>query len=286
MDGSEAGDPAGIRATLSDLLPVVMPGASFDASSDEVLVPLDEGRARISVGSLVAGSAGVPSTGWPKLIDDWCAGVLAHLQRPVPPLDGDLLRVRLVPTSPVDAGAVIVKPYGVYFQLEVMADLADRRQWIGPAAAAELGLSPDEAFSTGLRNTIQKVLVQLDVRHHEVGNGLTISLAAADGSPWVSAGLTSVANLFRARELPYGALVAVPRSSAVLFTPVGSDRVTADIVLLGRLVADMHRDSDDPCSPDLFWMHAGALYRIDRGDGTKVTLPVELEPVVASLPKS
>ena len=60
--------------------------------------------------------------------------------------------------------------------------------------------------------------------------------------------------------------------------------MTADILLLGRLVADMHRDSDDPCSPDLFWMHDGALYRIELGDGTSVTLPVELQPVFASLP--
>ena len=158
--------------------------------------------------------------------------------------------------------------------------------WIGPAGAAELGLTPDDAFTTGLRNTIGKVLVHLDVRQHDVGNGLTISLAAADRNPWVSTGLTSVQNLFHAPELPFGAIVAVPRLSAVLFTPVLSDRVTADIVLLGRLVSDMHRDSADPCSADLFWFHDGALYRIERGDGTRVTLPVELEPVVAALPKS
>lgn len=282
--GGQSADASSIRSTLSDLLPVLMPGASFDGAGDEVLVPLDDGRARVNVDSLVTRSADVPATRWPRLIDDWCAEVLEHLQRPEPSLDADLLRLRLVPTSPVDADVVIVKPYGVYFQLEVMADLSDRRLWIGPARAAELGLTAADAFSTALRNTIQQVLTKLDVRRHDVGNGLTISLAAADGTPWVSTGLTSVANLFRAPELRYGALVAVPRLSAVLFSPIGSDRVTADILLLGRLVADMHRDSDDPCSPDLFWMHDGALYRIELGDGTSVTLPVELQPVVASLP--
>jgi hypothetical protein len=265
---------------------VLIPGANFDEAADEVIVPVAEGRARVNTASLVAQADGVPSARWPHLVEEWCAGVLAHLQVPLPKLDADQLRVRLVPVGPVGDDQVIVTPYGAYFRLELMADLPDRRQWIGPAHAAELGLASDEAFSTGLRNTIMKVLVHLDVRQHEVGNGLTISLAAADGNPWVSTGLTSVQNLFRAPNLPYGALVAVPRTSAVLFAPVVSDRVTADILLLGRLVADMHRDSDDPCSPDTFWFHDGALYRIDRGDGTRVTLPVELEPGFAALPKT
>lgn len=284
--GESETDVSGIRAALSDLLPVLMPGATFDPATDEVLLPVEGGRARLSIDSLIAGSSDVSPNAWPRLVADWSNEMLARVQRPVPPLEADQLRVRLVPTRTVDEDLVVVRPYGVYFQLELMADLGDQNVWVGPSRVADIGLSPDDGFTTGLRNTIQKVLVQLDVRHHEVAGGLTISLAAADGSPWVSAGLTSVANLFRAPELPYGALVAVPRMSAALFTRVESDRVTADILVIGRLVADMHRDSDDPCSPDLFWLHGGALYRIDRGDGTKVTLPVELEPVVASLPKS
>jgi hypothetical protein len=283
--GDQGTDVSGIRATLGDLLPVLIPGASFDAASYEVLVPMDDSRARVNVTSLVAEAEDLPPERWPRLVEEWCAGVLEHLEMPQPKLDAEQLRVRLVPRSPV-AEDVIVKPYGAYFQLELMADLPNRRVWIGPAGAAELGLTPEDAFTTGLRNTIGKVLVHLDIRQHDVGNGLTISLASADGNPWVSAGLTSVQNLFRAPELPYGAIVAVPRLSAVLFTPVVSDRVTADIPLLGRLVSDMHRDSDDPCSADLFWFHDGALYRIERGDGTRVTLPVELEPVAAALPKS
>lgn len=279
-------DTQGIRAALSDLLPVLIPGARFDEAGDEVLVPIGDGRARVAVSSLISTADGVPSARWPQLVEVWCAGVLEHLRLPQPKLSADQLRVRLVPSGPDAVDQVIAKPYGAYFRLELMADLADRRVWVGPARAAELELTPEEAFALGLRNTIGKVLVRLDVRQHDVGNGLTISLAAEDDNPWVSAGLTSVQNLFRSPELPYGALVAVPRSSCVLLTPVESDRVTADILLLGRLVADMHRDSDDPCSPDLYWFHGGALYRIERGDGTRVTLPVELEPVVAALPKA
>jgi hypothetical protein len=237
---------AGIRAALSDLLPVLIPGATFDAAGDEVIIPVADGRARVAVGSLVATAEGIPQERWPQLVEEWCAGALEQLRAPTPTPTVDDLRVRLVPRGPVVDDQVIVRPYGAYFQLELMADLADRR----------------------------------------LGNGLTIWLAADDGNPWVSAGLTSVANLFRRPELPYGAIVAVPRLSTVLFTPVESDRVMADILLLGRLVADMHRDGADRCSPDLFWLHDGAIYRIERGDGTRVTLPVELEPVVAALPKS
>jgi hypothetical protein len=282
--GESGGDTEGLRAALSDLLPVLIPGAGFDTEADEVVVPVDAGRARVAVSSLAATAEGLAQEQWPQLIEVWCAGVLEQLRRPAPDVSAGDLRVRLVPRAEVAGEQLIVRPYGAYFQLELMADLTDRRVWVGPQRAAALGLEPDAAFAQGLRNTIATVLAPLDVRHHEVGNGLTISMVARDDTPWVSTGLTSVQNLFRRPELPHGAIVAVPRLSTVLFTPVESDRVLADIPLLGRLVADMHRDGTDPCSPDVFWFHDRALYRIDRGDGTRVTLPVELEPVVAALP--
>jgi hypothetical protein len=280
------GETRGVRAALSDLLPVLIPGAGFDAESDEVVVRVDDGRARVAVSSLATTAEGLTQDQWPQLIEIWCAGVLEQLRRPTPEVAVDDLRVRLVPRTVVAGEQLIVRPYGAYFQLELMADLSDRRVWVGPARAGALGLEPDAAFAQGLRNTITTVLATLDVREHDVGNGLTISMVARDDTPWVSTGLTSVQNLFRRPELPHGAIVAVPRLSTVLFTPVESDRVLADVLLLGRLVADMHRDGTDPCSPDVFWFHDRALYRIERGDGSRVTLPVELEPVVAGLPKA
>ncbi|HET9547681.1 MAG TPA: hypothetical protein VFO97_07585, partial [Desertimonas sp.] len=60
--GGQSADASSIRSTLSDLLPVLMPGASFEGASDEVLVPLDDGRARVNVDSLVTRSADVPAT--------------------------------------------------------------------------------------------------------------------------------------------------------------------------------------------------------------------------------
>lgn len=276
-------DPA-VRAAFADLLPVLIPHAQFDAAADEVVVAVDGGRARIAVASLLDAASRMESVRWPQLIEAWCGTVLEQLRQPVIAPTTDQFRLRLVPRAEFDSDQMIVKPWGAYFQLELMADLDGRRIWVGPRLAGELGLSTDDAWSTGLRNTIQQVLVGLVVRQHEVGNGLVVSVAAADDTPWVSAGVTSVVNLFRAGDLPYGALVAVPRLSTVMFSPVESDRVTADVLLLGRLVADLHADSSDRCSPEVFWFYDGSLYRVERGEGNKVTLPVELESVFASLP--
>ncbi|MFV0308924.1 MAG: hypothetical protein ACK5OX_14405 [Desertimonas sp.] len=275
---------SGVRAALSDLLPVLLPGARYEPTTDEVMIAVQDGRARVSVDSLVRTAAQQASTAWPRLVEAWCTAVLEQLHLPIPAIDAEGLRVRLVPRHDVDPEQLIVRPYGAYFQLELMMDLPQRRIWVGPGQAGELGLGAAAAFDAGLRNTIQRELATLGTRRHEIGPGLSIDVAAADDNPWVSVGLTSITNLFRIESMPYGALVAVPRLSTVMCHVVASDQVLGDVQVVGRLVADMHRDAIDPCSPELFWFHGGALYPIRRGDGAKVTLPVELQPLIASLP--
>lgn len=276
----------GVRAALTDLLPVLLPSARYEPATDEVLITVQDGRARVSVDSLVRTAAQQPPTAWPRLVETWCGAVLDQLHLPVPAVDVDGLRVRLVPRRAVDPEQLVVRPYGAWFQLELMMDLAQRRIWVGPRQAAELGLGADDAFDTGLRNTIQRDLVNIVPRSHQLAPGFVIALAAVDDSPWVSVGLTSIANLFRIESMPFGAIVAVPRLSTVICHVVTSERVLSDVLVLERLVGDMHRDAVDPCSPDVFWFHAGALYPIRRGEGARITLPVELQSVVDALPPS
>ena len=130
-DGGNEAAPD-IRAVLGDLLPILLPGATFEEATDEVIVPVPEGRARVAVTSLISTASGVPPERWAQLVEVWCAGILEMLQVPAPVLAPDQLRVRLVPTAPVAEDQVIVKPYGAYFQLELMADQPDRRLWVGP----------------------------------------------------------------------------------------------------------------------------------------------------------
>ena len=140
-------------------------------------------------------------------------------------------------------------------------------------------------MGAGLRNTVHKVLLPLDIRDHELSPGVSVSLGAVDGVPYVSTALTSIPNVFRSPELPYGALVAAPRLSAVLFHAVQSDQAMAVAVVMSRLVADMHADVDDPCSPQLWWWHDRRIYPVAISEGRRVELDPALEPVVAGLPR-
>jgi hypothetical protein len=112
-----------------------------------------------------------------------------------------------------------------------------------------------------------------------------VSLGAADGVPYVSTALTSIRNVFRTPGLAHGALVAAPKLSAVLFHEVRSDQARSVALVMSRLVADMHADARDPCSPLLWWWHDRRIYPVSISDGRRVELDPALQPVVAGLPR-
>lgn len=275
-----------ILAAISDLAPVVVPGATLDGPAQALVIALpDHQRATVSLHSLIGACRGALHTHWPRLIADWLGTVVDDLGSPSRPPTLDDLRVRLVPTPESAIEGVITRAYGPHFQLQLMADLPDRRAWVTDDGAEALAVSPADAFSAGLRNTVTKVLVGLDIREHALPDGTTVSLAAADGVPWVSTGLTSIAQLFRTPQLPFGALVAAPRTSAVLFQAVSSTRALDTAPLLERLTKSMHHDSDDACSPTLWWFDGGAFHPIGV-DGRTVTIDDSLRELVARLPRA
>ncbi len=86
----------------------------------------------------------------------------------------------------------------------------------------------------------------------------------------------------RGRQLPFGALVAMPTRHELIFTPVGRD-VIENFGDLLDLVPQFHRDGRAPLSPHVYWWRDGqldALTEFDRHGCYEVAVVHEFIEVV------
>lgn len=290
MRSEEPGSTRDVNALVADLLPVLIPGATVDAQApDTVVLPVDRGRARVSTRTLVAECSGRPNHEWPRLVDEWLRALSQEantmMQAPSAP-QADRLRVRAAERVGLEDGTVRVT-YEEHLDLEVVEDLPDRVRALTDSDLRELGMDAREAAQVGLGNTIDSVLVNLDIRAHQLPGGITVHLGAADGVPYVSAALTSVPHVLGG-ELPFGAIVSSPSHDTVLLLRVESGQTVDALPMLATLAEDMFADSPYPASPALYWWYDGQLHPISAsGDGAErpsISLPPALRPVIERLP--
>lgn len=189
----------------------------------------------------------------------------------------------------------VPRPPGMSVEFTSSFDLClveDRDGEVWPVQQADLdtlGLTADEAVTAALDATISEVLVRLDVRDHALPGGGSVRMASADGVPYVSAGVVTIAQL-AGEDLPYGAFVGVPRQSALIICRV-STRASLDVLpVIARMVASLHDSAPDPCSRGVYWFVGGDAHLIEveeRPDQEpRLGLPAVLQDVVAALPES
>ena len=275
---------------LADLLPVLSPGATVDETSDELLVPMDQSRARVSTATLLSACKGQPKHRWPEVVEGWLArvqGQLSDAASGTTEVDPARLRVQAVPRGAAEPAAGVSAGFNAAFDLRVVEDRAGSSRRLLQTDLDALGMSADQAVQAALNATITQVLVQLDVRPHALPGGGEIRMASADGVPYVSAGITSVRQLAGA-DSPSGTLVAVPRHSMIVLQPVTSRAVLDGLPVLTALVGSMYDSGTDPCARDVYWFVGGDAYRINADAGPdgqpRLTLPAEVGPLVAALP--
>lgn len=281
------------HALLSDLLPVLVPVATFDGAAGEVLIPVEGGRARVSTRSLLMECAGKPQHQWRRLVEGWLREIgeqVAAVPLEQVPLDPSLLRLRLQAVPRTDAlPAGVSAAFNSAFDLLLVEDGGGVSRRLQQPDLDGAGLSADEAVSVALDATISQVLIALDVRDRALPGGVgTVRMASADGVPYVSAGITSVPQLAGV-DLPYGALVGVPRHSSLLILPVRSRRDLDTVVVLARLVASPFDSGVDPCARDVYWFVNDDAFGVQvqevAGAGPRLNLPPAVSDLVAALPK-
>lgn len=195
------------------------------------------------------------------------------------PIDVDTLRTQVLPADRTDPDHDITTDLGAGMVVRLVAATS-----AGPRALARsaVDLDPGSLMRIAVGATVRAELEGVDVRPHTVGDHRFLA-AATDGSPYVSSLLISPGPPFGLAGVP-DLLVAAPRHSIVLCRPL--DRHFAEPAAeLDRLVATVHGDAPDPCSPRVFWWRDGSLHgiRVDHETGD-VTYPPELADRVSALP--
>ncbi|MET8834134.1 hypothetical protein ABZV78_09485 [Micromonospora sp. NPDC004540] len=292
MPSSQNADLMGnVRALVEDVLPARLPGARVAADSDEIIVAVPGGRARVSLVPLLRSCQDQPRQAWPELVADWVTAVRRELPDTVSadlgPVDVEQLRLRLTPAAATaEADSYLAVPFGAHFTAVVVVNRPERLDLLTLAQAARLDREPAELVRTAVRQTVERELTTLDVRDHELPTGGSVRLLAADGNPFVTTALMSVKR-FLPEGAENGALVAAPQYSAVLLHPV-DNRLQDAAVALHRLAGTMFAAAVDPCTDQLFWWHGGEFHPVrvmagEPGGAVQVRLPEALAPVVERL---
>lgn len=283
-----------VHALVQDLLPVLVPSATFDPAGD-VIVPRGEGeRARFSTRTLVEWCRGQPNPAWPPAVDQWLRAMQEQVDVVPAPSSlaglGPQLRARMVPRmEPELAASVVHRGYTDDIDLCLIVDYPDRMLRVTKDMLAP---GEDEAalLHEAIGSTVGADLLDLDDREHEVGPRDRVRLIAKDNNLYVATALMLVRR-FLPDPSPYGALVAVPAGSVLLLYPVTSDRAVGFVAVFRRMNESLFRDAPDPLSTAVYWWHEGTLYPVifeetEDPQRPQVHLVPALEAVVRSLPRA
>ncbi|MFJ8581100.1 hypothetical protein [Micromonospora sp. NPDC093277] len=259
--------------------------------SDEVIIVMPGGRARVSLVPLLRRCLDQPRQSWPDVVADWLAAVRRELPDQVSaelgPADVEQLRLRLIPAAATpEADNYLAMPFGTHFTAMVVVNRPERLDLLTLAQVAQLGGDPEGLVRIAVRQTVERELVSLDVRDHELPGGGSVRLLASDGNPFVTTALMSVKR-FLPDGADNGALVAAPQYSAVMLHRVVG-RVQDRAVALHRLANSMFAAATDPCTDQIFWWHGGEFHpvRVVAGESAgavQVRMPEALAPVVERL---
>ena len=281
--------PSALIEVVRQQLPSLLPGASFDADRGEVVVPVTDGRARISIDTLAKTAASTPADQWPNLVLGWLTTLKTDLAEAEAggTTTADQLRVQLKPHDDTPPDEVLVLPYDEQFDVAIVVDHETRVSPLTYSQAAALGMTVDEISRQAVKQTIINELTRIDVRDHTLPTGAVVRVIAQDGNPYVSYVLTSLTR-FTAGDAPHGALVAVPQYSAVLVHEVKSQEAVDLLVPFSRIAKSMRDDARDPFDTGVYWWANGVFHRVEieqTGDDTaRAHLPSALRELIESLP--
>jgi hypothetical protein len=274
---------ANVHALIQDLLPILLPGARFDSAAAEIVLPVGRAEPRAVTTRIVGRCARSPQHEWPHLVETWLrtVGDQAVLTIGEIELLGDvreLLRLRIIPrVSAPTRDAFVVTEFGPFFDAMVVID---HPKYGGPLSKARAGrLHLTRIGSRAIDNTQERELVGLTTTERPLTLSESVLLVTKPGSRYVSVALTDL-GAYLPRRCPYGVLVGVPDHNKMLLYPVTSTAAFDVLPVLADVVAEMHDDSDDRCSREIFWWIEGHLLAVPDHR----TPPPELRRLVARLP--
>jgi hypothetical protein len=285
MSGEPAHVAADVHALIQDLLPVLVPGARFDADAAEVILPVGRSEPHAVTRTIVGRCAAAQRHQWPRLVEEWLRDMSEQAAIAIGEIEllGDvrkLLRLRIVPkTSEATREAFVVTDFGPFFDAMVVIDHPEYGGPLTQERASRLELSRLGDLAIG--NTERTEMVGLTVSERPLTLTESVRLVTKPGSRYVSVALTDLAR-YLPRRCPYGALVGVPDHNKVLLYPVASTAALDVLPVFADVVAEMHDTGSDPCSRGVFWWVEGHLLAVPDPSAP----PPELGHLIARLPRA
>jgi hypothetical protein len=275
---------ANVHALIQDLLPVLVPGARFDAEPAEVVLPVGRAEPRAVTTTIVSRCSRAPQHAWPRLVEEWLRDVSDQATLAIGEIEllgnvNKLLRLRIVPkTSERTREGFVVTEFGPFFDAMVVIE---HPEYGGPLTKERAGRLHLRRLGTlAIDNTQNYELIGLTVTERPLTMTESVRMVTKPGSRYVSVALTDL-TAYLPRWRPFGALVGVPDHNKVLLYPVTSTVVFDVLPVFADVVAEMYDDGADRCAREIFWWFDGHLLPVrERG-----TPPAELRKLVSRLPK-
>jgi hypothetical protein len=267
--------------------PVTGPAVVSGPIMDNTIYPLDAQQAE-QVASRLRGSGTPPASQAPS--EDCanhspCRELLA-----VPAAQRDSL-LRLIPAKTSDVG-----PDAIYIYLndELVALLVA----MGPGESGSFQQAyPVLGHLASRWNADHRDLIMRAIENMRADTVSVESHAQGEYSPLfvvVDQGVSGVAQLVRLEELlgtdlPYGAVVGIPREHQIIVTPIRKARDLATIEPMLQLVQNVGSNALDQVSLDVHWLHQGRLHPLHaearNGRLEQIFPPDEFQQLMERLPR-
>lgn len=214
---------------------------------------------------------------WPKIVEAFLGGILEHCSDVPPELTADQIKagahLRLVHADQLASMGEDTKEVAYRYArelggglLEVLAHLEDGFvRWLRDCEVEQVGV--DELRALG-RERLWRIRPDV-CEEFRRPDGRLYSIRGE--SSFVASKLLVLSELMqvqlprRHREVPYGALVAVPTRHELIFAPVGRD-VIPNLSGLMSLAPSFHRNGRAPFSPHVYWWREGQLEALTEFD--------------------
>ncbi|MGI5226984.1 hypothetical protein [Actinoallomurus sp. CA-142502] len=210
------------------------------------------------------------------------------LAMPAAERDG-LLRLIMAKTSELGPDAI-----SVYLNDELSARLvvmaagdSGRYQRAYPVLAhltSRWGVTPPDLLLRAVENMRRD---NVEVNAHDQGENSPLYTV-------VDQGVSGAAHLVRLEQalgvdLPYGAIIGIPREHQILAVPIRKAGDVAAIEAMLRLVRDVGSQASDRLSLDVFWLHQGRLHPLHaeskNGRLEQIFPPPEFRQLLEQLPR-
>jgi hypothetical protein len=164
------------------------------------------------------------------------------------------LRARLYPQTLLRESAELISRPGPEGTIEALVlDLPTTVRTVAPSEVQRWGQTGRDLFELGRRNLRQSSHLKVSTASLLPGT----SVALYHGDPYYAASHALIIEDYLPADLPYGALVGLPRRDALLLHVIRNIGMAHAVNAMLRVIVGLYREGPGALSPHLYWLRDG-----------------------------